>query len=375
MRQDEILIQQTLLGDERAFAELMHKHHRSVFTVVSYCIGQTEDTEEIIQDVFVKAHNKLASLREPEKLNAWLLQIARHACRDLHRRKRLDTLIPCNDIELPDNALSAEDRMIQDEQLERILQAVDTIHDLDRALIKDFYLLEIPYQNLQVHYGLSYKAITMRILKAKRLIRKKIEQTHRAFHISTKQKGAGASPSAAHTKGTLKMNGRHTYPSNLFPAKSKGKWGYIDRAGKIKIQPQFDRALGFSNGLARVGTGDKHGFIDTNGQIAIPLDFDWAYSFSEGLAAVKLHDKYGYIDPSGSFAIPAQFAEAEDFQEGFAAVQVNGRWGFIDRSGVFVVAPEFTKAWSFSDGLGAVIKGDIYGYVDAEGNLVWWPNE
>ena len=44
--------------------------------------------------------------------------------------------------------------------------------------------------------------------------------------------------------------------SRLFPAKSDGKYGFIDKTGKYVINPQFDDAEAFSEGLARVWIGD-----------------------------------------------------------------------------------------------------------------------
>ncbi len=47
----------------------------------------------------------------------------------------------------------------------------------------------------------------------------------------------------------------------LLPVLQDGKWGYIDRTGKISIRPQFDDAGDFSEELARVRIGEKWGYI------------------------------------------------------------------------------------------------------------------
>ena len=75
---------------------------------------------------------------------------------------------------------------------------------------------------------------------------------------------------------------------DLFVVTVKGKQGYINKAGKIIIKPQFRGASEFSEGLANVGTFEnyKAGFIDKTGKIVIEPQFDVAEDFSEGLAAV-----------------------------------------------------------------------------------------
>ena len=87
-----------------------------------------------------------------------------------------------------------------------------------------------------------------------------------------------------------------------------GKWGYIDPAGKMVINPQFDAASPFSEGLAHVRIGGKWGYIDPAGKMVINPQFDAASPFSEGLAYIKIGGnwrggRWGYIDPAGKMVI------------------------------------------------------------------------
>ena len=68
------------------------------------------------------------------------------------------------------------------------------------------------------------------------------------------------------------------------------------------IEPQFDLALSFSEGLAVVRIKGKFGFIDSLGKMAIEPQFDWALSFSEGLAAVKINGRGGRCRADGKLA-------------------------------------------------------------------------
>ena len=46
----------------------------------------------------------------------------------------------------------------------------------------------------------------------------------------------------------------------------KGKWGYVDGGGKTVIEPNFDEAGGFTDGIARVTRDGKSGWIDKSGK-------------------------------------------------------------------------------------------------------------
>ena len=52
----------------------------------------------------------------------------------------------------------------------------------------------------------------------------------------------------------------------LFPVVQNGKWGFIDKTGKIVINQKFDKVSGFSEGLCGVKIGNKWGYIDKTGK-------------------------------------------------------------------------------------------------------------
>lgn len=98
---------------------------------------------------------------------------------------------------------------------------------------------------------------------------------------------------------------------------SKG-YGYIDRNGKVVIEPQFDFAFPFSNGRAKVFTGTLgkyglpeeggYGFIDTTGQEVIPAVYEYATEFSElGTVCVCKNGKYGVVDAQGKILIDLKY--------------------------------------------------------------------
>ncbi|NLE11775.1 MAG: WG repeat-containing protein [Actinobacteria bacterium] len=166
--------------------------------------------------------------------------------------------------------------------------------------------------------------------------------------------------------------------SGLYPVSVDGKWGYIDSAGVVKIQPQFDSAWEFSEGLALVASVEdgstKHGYVDTSGRFVIRPQFAYAEDFSEGMAVVgELDDAgnpslCGYIDTSGSLVIPLRYAYALRFEEGFAVVGSpdDGAF-FIDKTGATLQGP-YDFAMGFSEGLSYVRKGNREGFVTKNGD-------
>lgn len=188
--------------------------------------------------------------------------------------------------------------------------------------------------------------------------------------------------------------------SHLFPITVKRKVGFIDQTGKVIIEPQFDGADNFYEGLARVYTRGKFttAYIDKTGKIVIEPQFDIGSQFSEGLAWVGFDPtkteykignltvygstqgthsfiyNIGFIDTTGKMVIEAKFKFANNFSEGLAAVKTKDeKFGFIDKRGKFVIEPTFEWASSFSEGLAAVVKGNKHGFIDKKGKFVIKP--
>lgn len=157
---------------------------------------------------------------------------------------------------------------------------------------------------------------------------------------------------------------------SLHPIKIGDKYGYIDQTGRVVIQPQFDEAWNFYEGMAIVKIDNKYGYISKSGNLIIQPHFEEADNFSEGLASVKIDEKWGYIGKSGQFVISPQFEESWDFCEGLARVQINNKYGYIDKTGRLIILPQFYFATDFSKGLARVKIDNKYGYIDKNGKFI-----
>jgi hypothetical protein len=141
------------------------------------------------------------------------------------------------------------------------------------------------------------------------------------------------------------------------------KFGYVDTTGKLVIEPKYAAAQEFSEGLAAVvlagDSAEKSGYIDRTGKMIIKPQFKGSVGpFSQGLALVEFPassgPKYGFIDKTGKIKIKPRFDEVSSFFEGLAGARVGAKWGFINTAGKFVIKPQFDGAGDFSGGVAGV---------------------
>lgn len=150
-------------------------------------------------------------------------------------------------------------------------------------------------------------------------------------------------------------------------------FGLLNDSGWI-VEPKYDYMEG-AEGLFVFRDDDRCGFMDKTGKIVIEPQYESAEVFSEGLAVVVVNGKYGYIDKTGKLVIEPRFSGANSFRMGLAPVEdENSKWGYIDKTGKMVIAPRFDAAGRFdSDGEAWVRIGDFEtgkaGYIDLKGNF------
>ena len=166
---------------------------------------------------------------------------------------------------------------------------------------------------------------------------------------------------------------------NLFPVKIGKSFGYINREGKIQINPQFNDATIFREGLALVksSTDDpKWGFINEEGKYIISPIYNQATIFSEGLAwVVAENESPAAIDKNGNIKFSlTEAVEVNIFVEGLASFAIlenyEKKWGFIDKTGKIVIIPQFSEVNTFSEGQCAFKNGEgKWGYIDKKGNI------
>lgn len=132
----------------------------------------------------------------------------------------------------------------------------------------------------------------------------------------------------------------------------KGEWGLFNilerKTTKVEgasfvALPHDDLAkanFGGTNTQKNV-IGGKWGFVDKNGSIIINPTFDYAYNFSEGIAAVKIGGKYGFINTTGVLIVPCEYDDVESsFEDGEGKLVRGGIIFVFDKSGKLIESYE-----------------------------------
>ena len=129
-----------------------------------------------------------------------------------------------------------------------------------------------------------------------------------------------------------------------FGTKDDPGWKFIKPDGTVafELNPHYSCFSKFSEGFIAF-VSDEYlgaGFLNKQGEAVIDPQFDEALDFSEGLAAVKIDDKWGYIDKTGKVVIEPIYSSVRDFHNGLALVYIDDKMAYVNKVGEYVWGPE-----------------------------------
>lgn len=147
---DTDLVARTTAGDLDAFAELVERHRAVVFRVAARIVGPHE-AEDVSQDAFLRAFNRLSRFRGEGPFRSWLLQIAHNTALNALARRRPDPVDPTE--EMGENPTTEADRipalrLEERERRERLAVKLRALRPEHRAVLVLRDLEGLPYEEI-----------------------------------------------------------------------------------------------------------------------------------------------------------------------------------------------------------------------------------
>lgn len=137
----EELVSAALKKDTEAFTELVFRHQNLALGTALTLVGDRHSAQDIVQESFLTAYQRLGTLREPAMFPGWLRGIVRHSChRDLRRRK---STVPLQSVEVP----GERDPVLEAENQELIGATRRAIENLPPTLQEVVYLYYLQDQS------------------------------------------------------------------------------------------------------------------------------------------------------------------------------------------------------------------------------------
>lgn len=164
---DARLVAEARRGDARAFDALYERYARVIHGVLLARVPRA-DVDDLTQEVFLSAWNRLASLRDPAAFGGWLATIARNRATDFHRGS-VETS------ELPDN-LPAHGRPSDHSDAEAVLAIVRGLPEAYRETLVLRLVEGMTGPEIAERTGLTPASVRVNLHRGMKLLREKLER-------------------------------------------------------------------------------------------------------------------------------------------------------------------------------------------------------
>ena len=157
------LVEAARTGDRRAFGLLFEQYAAMVHGILLARVPPT-DADDLVQDVFLVAMQKLHTLREAGAFGGWLATIARNRVVDFHRTRRKTT-------ELPEDLAHADP---EQSEAERVLLIIQTLPEAYRETLVLRLVEGMSGPEIAARVGLTADSVRVNLHRGMKLLREKL---------------------------------------------------------------------------------------------------------------------------------------------------------------------------------------------------------
>jgi RNA polymerase sigma factor (sigma-70 family) len=143
-----------------AFNLLVRQYQKRLYWHIRKMVIDHDDSDDILQNVFIKAFNGLANFREDSKIFTWLYRIATNECITFLNSKKKRFFIPMVDVENQLSQNLENDSYFNGDRIQmRLQQAILTLPEKQRLVFNMKYFEDMKYEDMSEILGTSVGAL------------------------------------------------------------------------------------------------------------------------------------------------------------------------------------------------------------------------
>ena len=178
-QKDAELIQRILAGDQDAFTPLVNKYQKGVHTLAWRKIGDFHIAQEITQDAFLKAYQKLGTLKSYELFGGWLYVIASNLCLDYLRKNpppeqslEVTDASEVNQVSYSRYIAGKQTAEADEARREVVNKLLQKLPESERTVMTLHYLGEMTIKTISEFLGVSPNTVKSRLSRARNRLKK-----------------------------------------------------------------------------------------------------------------------------------------------------------------------------------------------------------
>lgn len=176
---DEMIVARVIAHDSAAFQLLVSRYERKLRVYLAHLIGSRDEAEDLVQNVFVKAYQHLATFDQGRKFSPWIYRIAHNEGVNWIRTKSRRPTVAWEDIveaRVKGSALedmeTVEERWIRRERRDDVRRALGELSEAEREILTLRYYLEKSYSEIAEIISIPMNTVATRLSRSKKKLLK-----------------------------------------------------------------------------------------------------------------------------------------------------------------------------------------------------------
>jgi len=178
---DRHIIEEIRSGQTRRYAVLIDRHKDRAMILALRLTGDRQESEELVQDAFLRAYRNLDQFRGDAKFGTWFYRILYNLCLTrVTRRKGKPEQLDVSDERMLDNILvdeeeaTIQERMEEDEMQHMIASEIAGMPEKFRTVLTLFYVQEMSYEEITAVLNQPLGTVKTNLFRARNLLRERV---------------------------------------------------------------------------------------------------------------------------------------------------------------------------------------------------------
>jgi len=170
---DVELINACLNSQQEAFTELVNRYKNLVYSIILRKTNNSDEIDDLAQDVFLKIYKNLASYSSEFKFSTWVMRITSNHIIDFHRKRKAETvpLEAAAEVVSEDRSSSPEDSLVHQEESERIGRILDELPAMYKIPIVMYHQKDMSYQEIADKLDEPLSKVKNRIFRGRKILK------------------------------------------------------------------------------------------------------------------------------------------------------------------------------------------------------------
>ena len=176
---DATLVGRARQGDAGAFEALVRRHLKAAYAVALAQLGEPADAEDVSQDSFITALERIEDCRKPDQFGAWLLAIVRNRAHDYRRYRGIRQALPLEAATAASGGADPSREAERSELREDLVGAMDGLTGTQREVLLLHDFEGWSHREIGEKLGISDGSARVHLFKARKTLRARLSDRHK----------------------------------------------------------------------------------------------------------------------------------------------------------------------------------------------------